>query len=161
MTKVDAVEFTCGDCGAVNRLPREKILALKQSPLCGKCDRPLLRAFDRFFDDLDPSSYIHPLDKDTLEALKRIPGVSTLLRSLIRHSFELFTRLHHHANFVRIGPNQLPTMWARVRASRMPGRRCAARAGLSRARPGRLPSGSVGARLPPRARRACRSSWTT
>ena len=113
MTRVDAVEFTCGECGAVNRLPREKVLNLKASPLCGKCEKPLLRAYDRAFDDLDPDSYIHPLDKETLDALKRIPGVSTLLRSLIRHSFELATRLHHHANFVRVSPTQLPTVWAR------------------------------------------------
>src|SRR5688500_6983006 len=113
MTKVEAVEFTCGECGAVNRLPREKVLALKASPLCGKCDRPLLRAFDRYFDDLDPSTYIHPLDKETLEALKRIPGVSTLLRSMIRHSFELATRLHHHANSVRMSRAQLPRAFAR------------------------------------------------
>lgn len=112
MSRVEAVEFTCGECGAVNRLPREKVMHLKGSPLCGKCDRPLFRAFDRYFDDLDPSSYIHPLDKETLEALKRIPGISTMLRSLIRHSFELATRLHHHANFVRVGPTQLPSLWA-------------------------------------------------
>lgn len=119
MSKVDAVEFTCGECGATNRLPRAKILGLKASPLCGKCEKPLLRAFDRNFDDLDPDSYIHPLDRETLEALKRIPGVSTLLRSLIRHSFELFTRLHHHANFVRVAPDQLPTVWTRFeRAAR-------------------------------------------
>jgi Zn-dependent protease with chaperone function len=113
MTKVEAVEFTCGECGATNRLPREKVLSLKASPLCGKCEKPLLRAFDRTFDDLDPDSYIHPLDRETLDALKRIPGVSTLLRSMIRHSFELATRLHHHANFVRVSPGQLPTVWAR------------------------------------------------
>jgi Zn-dependent protease with chaperone function len=110
---VEAVEFTCGECGAVNRLPREKVLNLKMSPLCGRCEQPLLRAYDRFFDDLDPDSYIHPLDKETLDALKRIPGVSTLLRSLIRHSFELATRLHHHANFVRVSEKQYPTLWAK------------------------------------------------
>ncbi len=108
---VEAVEFTCGECGAVNRLPREKVLNLKVSPLCGRCEKPLLRAFERPFDDLDPDSYIHPLDKETLDALKRIPGVSTLLRSLIRHSFELATRLHHHANFVRVGPTQYASIW--------------------------------------------------
>jgi Zn-dependent protease with chaperone function len=113
MARIDAVEFTCGECGATNRLPRERVLHLKASPLCGKCDAPLFRAFDRFFDDLDPSSYIHPLDKETLEALKRIPGVSTMLRSLIRHSFELATRLHHHANFIQVGPTQLPSLWER------------------------------------------------
>ena len=111
--RVEAVEFTCGECGATNRLSRQKILGLKASPLCGKCDKPLLRAFDRPFGDLDPDSYIHPLDRETLEALKRIPGVSTLLRSLIKHSFELATRLHHHANFVRVSKDQLPTVWAR------------------------------------------------
>ncbi len=106
-----AVEFTCGECGAVNRLPRDKVLNLKVSPLCGRCEKPLLRAYDRPFDDLDPDSYIHPLDKETLDALRRIPGVSTLLRSLIRHSFELATRLHHHANFVRVGPTQYASIW--------------------------------------------------
>jgi Zn-dependent protease with chaperone function len=112
MSRVEAVEFTCGECGAVNRLPRQKVLHLAKSPACGKCDKPLFRAFDRSFDDLDPVSYIHPLDKETLDALKRIPGVSTLLRSLIRHSFELATRLHHHANFVRVSSTQLPSLWA-------------------------------------------------
>ena len=113
MSKVDAVEFTCGECGATNRLPREKVRSLKTSPLCGKCEKPLLRAFDRAFDDLDPDSYIHPLDKETLEALKRIPGVSTLLRSMIRHSFELALRLNHQGNFVRVSKTQLPSVWAR------------------------------------------------
>ncbi len=112
-TPVEAVEFTCGECGAVNRLPRDKVLNLKVSPLCGRCEKPLLRAYERPFDDLDPDSYIHPLDKETLDALKRIPGVSTLLRSLIRHSFELATRLHHHANFVRVGPTQYASVWSR------------------------------------------------
>jgi Zn-dependent protease with chaperone function len=111
MSKANAIEFTCGECGAPNRLPRERVLNLKQSPLCGKCDTPLFRAYDRYFDDLDPGSYIHPLDHETLEALKRIPGISTMLRSLIRHSFELATRLHHHANFLRVGPQQLPSLW--------------------------------------------------
>ncbi len=111
--RVEAVEFTCGECGANNRLTREKILSMKVSPLCGKCEKPLLRAFARPFSDLDPESYIHPLDRETLDALKRIPGVSTLLRSMIKHSFELATRLNHHANFVRVTRTQLPTVYAR------------------------------------------------
>jgi Zn-dependent protease with chaperone function len=109
--KLEAVEFTCGQCGAVNRLPWEKVLHLSGSPQCGKCDNSLLSAFDKSFEDLDPATYTHPLDKESLEALKRIPGVNTLLRSLIRHSFELATRLHHHANFVRIGPEQFASLW--------------------------------------------------
>jgi Zn-dependent protease with chaperone function len=111
MGATDAVEFTCGECGATNRLQRDRVLQLKTSPLCGRCDKPLLRAFDKPLHDLDPESYIHKLDRETLDALKRIPGVSTLLKSLIRHSFELATRLHHHANFVRVGPKQYASLW--------------------------------------------------
>ncbi|HEY4219710.1 MAG TPA: M48 family metallopeptidase, partial [Myxococcota bacterium] len=95
------------------RLPREKVLALKASPICGKCEKPLLRSFDKTFDDLDPDSYIHPLDRETLAALKRIPGVSTLLRSLIKQSFELDLRLEMQANTVRVSKTQLPTIYAR------------------------------------------------
>jgi Zn-dependent protease with chaperone function len=113
MSRADVIEFTCGECGATNRLARDRVLQLKTSPLCGRCEKPLLRAFDRTYDDLDPETYIHPLDKETLEALKRIPGVSTLLKTLIRHSFELATRLHHQANFVRVGPNQYASLWAK------------------------------------------------
>ena len=108
-----AVDFICGECGAQNRLARDKVLNLKVSPLCGRCEKPLLRAYERPFADLDPDSYIHPLDKETLDALRRIPGVSTMLRSLIRHSFELATRLHHHANFIRVSPKQYASLWAK------------------------------------------------
>jgi Zn-dependent protease with chaperone function len=111
MAQTDGVEFTCGECGATNRLQRDRVLNLKTSPLCGRCEKPLLRGFEKPLHDLDPESYIHPLDRETLDALKRIPGVSTLLKSLIRHSFELATRLHHHANFVRVGPTQYASLW--------------------------------------------------
>lgn len=34
----DNLHVTCGHCGTVNRLPREK---LEQSPRCGKCKQPV------------------------------------------------------------------------------------------------------------------------
>lgn len=114
MAQATAVEFTCGECGAQNRLPRERVLHLKSSPLCGRCDTPLFRAFDRDLDDLDPASYIHPLDREALDALRRIPGVTTLLRSLIRHSFELALRIHHHANFIQVDETQLPSVYEKL-----------------------------------------------
>ena len=64
-----ALDFIWGEFGAKNRLAREKVLNLKVSPLCGRCEKPLLRAYDRPFDDLDPDSYIHRLDKETTGVL--------------------------------------------------------------------------------------------
>ena len=100
MSDIEAVEFECGSCEAVNHLPFSKILNLEESPNCGSCNTPLLRHLNNNYDHLDAKTYIHPLDDEAMAALKRIPGVTTLLRSLIRHSFELATRLHHQANFV-------------------------------------------------------------
>jgi Zn-dependent protease with chaperone function len=112
MSDIEAVEFECGACEAVNHLPFQKILDLKNAPLCGGCNESLFRHLDKNYDHLAPETYIHPLDEESLAALKRIPGVTTMLRSLIRHSFELATRLHHQANFVRVGPKQLPEIWS-------------------------------------------------
>tara|TARA_Y100001954_G_scaffold233631_1_gene287364 strand:- start:9 stop:1199 length:1191 start_codon:yes stop_codon:yes gene_type:complete len=111
MSDIEAVEFQCGNCGAVNHLPFAKILDLQESPSCGSCSTPLLRHLEQKYEHLDAKTYIHPLDDEAMAALKRIPGVTTMLRSLIRHSFELATRLHHQANFVRVGPKQLPDLW--------------------------------------------------
>ena len=111
MSDIEAVEFQCGNCGAVNHLPFAKVLDLQESPNCGGCNTPLLRHLEKDYEHLDSKTYVHPLDEEAMAALKRIPGVTTMLRSLIRHSFELATRLHHQANFVRVGPKQLPDLW--------------------------------------------------
>ncbi len=105
------IDFTCSNCGATNRLPRERLVSMAQVPSCGRCDTVLFKSYGQKLEHIAPAAYIHPLDHDALESLKRIPGVSTLLRSLIRHSFELATRLHHHANFVQVSETQLPSVW--------------------------------------------------
>ncbi len=106
------LDFTCAHCGAINQLPREQLLSMERSPRCGRCSNDLLSLFNSNFNQMPASAYIHPLDRETLDALNRIPGVTTLLRSLIKHSFELATRLHHHANFLQVGPKQLSEVWA-------------------------------------------------
>ena len=68
----------------VNRLSRQTILNLTGSPLCGRCDTPFCVPMKGTRQSRS-SSYIHPLDKETLDALKRI-GYQHCC-SLIRHSF--------------------------------------------------------------------------
>src|SRR6185436_2448938 len=54
--------------------------------------------------------YSHPLDRDSLAAVQQIPGVDTLLKKLIEHTFERYDRLFHQASFIRAGDGQLPTL---------------------------------------------------
>lgn len=105
---VEIVEFICGSCQAPNRLKTKQLLRLTRSPRCGKCGSPLFRAMDQSFKELDPVCYQHPLDLEALEKLKRIPGIKTLLRKVIRWTVELNLRLSQAANTVQVTEKQLP-----------------------------------------------------
>ncbi|MEM7588800.1 MAG: M48 family metalloprotease [Myxococcota bacterium] len=122
-----SISFACSSCGAVNRLASRRVMELKKSPQCGKCDASLLSLYDKPLTGLPASCFVHPLDRDALTSLKRLPGVQTLLRGVIRHSFELALRLHHEASFIRVSKSQLPKVWdlfsyahARLGVSQLP-----------------------------------------
>ncbi|MEM7495358.1 MAG: M48 family metalloprotease [Myxococcota bacterium] len=106
-----AIAFRCGGCGAANRIPLRRLMELKKSPQCGKCDAALLSLFDKPLTGVPAPCYVHPLDQEALQALQRVPGVQTILKALIRHSFELAARLHHEASFIRVSKSQLPKLW--------------------------------------------------
>jgi len=114
---IELLEFTCGRCGAVNRLKFERVLSLQGNPKCGGCREPLLSRLYEPFTSLDPCSYVHPLDKEALDALEKIPGIKTLLKWLIKNSAEMTTRLMHHASFIRVGERQVPSLYKRFRTA--------------------------------------------
>lgn len=112
---VELLEFTCGACGAVNRLKVERILQMTGSPKCGGCRQPLLRALDASLKDMSPEAYQHPLDREALSALEKVPGVKTLLKSLIENTNELQGRLSFSSSCLRVGPKQVPSLYERFR----------------------------------------------
>lgn len=105
-----ATEFTCRECGAQNRMGRDGLLSMSQSPSCGRCRVRLLPQYSEPLVRLDPSCYIHDLDRQALEALHQIPGIRTLLRTLLKKSFEVHIRLYHQANYVKVTSRQLPEL---------------------------------------------------
>ncbi len=106
-----SISFRCGGCGATNRIALRRLMELKKSPQCGKCDAALLSLFDKPLNGMPSPCYVHPLDQEALQALQRVPGVKTIFKALIRHSFELAARLHHEASFIRVSKSQLPKLW--------------------------------------------------
>lgn len=104
----------CPSCGVKNSIKKKQILDLKESPACKVCNASLLPHVDAPFTDLSPSAFIHNLDRQMLEALKKIPGVDSVLRALLRHSVELAMRLHHQANFVKASKKQAKGLYTKL-----------------------------------------------
>jgi len=95
MAKVTAIELTCRHCDHVNKLDFQNVINLVKSPSCKKCKKVLLDHFSKPLKGLSPKSYVHELDRKALGALKSVPGVDTLLKTLIQHSFELDGSFSH------------------------------------------------------------------
>lgn len=96
-----SINLTCPSCGVNNALKKAQSLDLKAILLCKSCEAELLVHFTKPLSDISPDAFIHNLDRQMLDALKSIPGVDSVLRSLVRHSFELSMRLHHQGNFLK------------------------------------------------------------
>ncbi len=104
----------CPNCGAKNALKKKDALNLKSSPKCKDCETGLLAHFDSPFMDLSPSGFIHDLDRQMLDALKKIPGIESVLRGVLRHSLELSMRLHHQGNYVQASKHQLSGLYDKL-----------------------------------------------
>ncbi|HWK25364.1 MAG TPA: M48 family metallopeptidase [Solirubrobacter sp.] len=71
---------------------------------------------DQRLKDISPKAYEHPADRAATAALQQIPMMDTVVRRLI----EFGERSVHQqllAGAVRLGPDQLPEVWASHRAS--------------------------------------------
>lgn len=110
-----SLRLTCPHCHTENLVRKNKALALKASPLCKNCENDLLTFFNKPLLSITPDAFIHDLDRQMLAALKKIPGIDGVLRSLLRHSLELSMRLHHQGNFIKASDTQLKSLHEKLR----------------------------------------------
>ncbi len=96
----------CSQCKTKRQLSNKQILSLNSALKCESCSKTLLPYFDKDLSKLTSDSYVHPLDKKALTALKKVPGIDAVLKTLLGPSFELANRLNHQANFIRVKPKQ-------------------------------------------------------
>lgn len=106
--------ISCKNCGAKNSLKKAEILNLTPSLICKACEEELFFHQNRPFDHLSQAAFVHDLDRQMLEALQKIPGISSLLKGLLRHSFELSMRLHHQGNFVLVSKKQARSLYEKL-----------------------------------------------
>lgn len=61
---------------------------------------------------ISPKAYQHPADRAATAALRAIPGLDAVVRKLIELRYERAMRQSLMAASVRVGPEQLPEVWA-------------------------------------------------
>jgi Zn-dependent protease with chaperone function len=61
---------------------------------------------------ISPKAYEHPADRAATAALQSIPMLDAVVRKLTEFQYERALRQMYLANSIRIGPDQLPHVWA-------------------------------------------------
>jgi len=67
--------------------------------------------------ELSPKAYEHPADRAATAALQSIPMLDQVVRKLIEFGYERALRQVFMAGSVKLGPDQLPAVWAAHRAA--------------------------------------------
>ena len=72
---------------------------------------------DQRLKDISPKAYEHPADRAATAALQSIPMLDVVVRKLIEFGYERALRQIFLAGSVKLGPDQLPELWAAHRAA--------------------------------------------
>ncbi len=67
--------------------------------------------------NISPKAYEHPADRAATAALQQIPMLDTVVRKLIEYGYERAFQQLLLASAVKLGEDQLPTVWASHRAA--------------------------------------------
>ncbi|CAM2068902.1 M48 family metallopeptidase [Sulfidibacter corallicola] len=99
--------FPCRHCGAQNRLRPLDIASRVNKVRCGGCSKPFFLDPDAPFPHLTSTAYEHPLDRSALDMLRRVPGVNTVLRFILRELSERRMRMLFVQTAVKTHPEHL------------------------------------------------------
>ena len=66
---------------------------------------------------ISPKAYEHPADRAATAALHSVPMLDTVVRRLIEYGYERALRQELLSGSVRLGPDQLPEVWASHKAA--------------------------------------------
>ncbi len=108
MTSEEHKIIRCRCCQAKNKIPIASVFEGIFQAKCGKCHEELFLKEQAQLSHLSSKMYEHHFDTHALANIKKIPGIDTALKTLIKESYERANRLFHKANTVAVSPKQLP-----------------------------------------------------
>ena len=100
--------ISCRFCQTKNKIPTFPVFEGVMRAKCGKCHEDLFLDEHAQLTHLPSKLYEHPFDTRAMESIQKIPGVDSVLKTLIKESYERANRLFHKANTVSITSKQLP-----------------------------------------------------
>ncbi len=107
----DSKIIPCRFCQTKNKIPVFPVFEGVMQARCGKCHEELFLKEDAQLSHLSSKLYEHPFDTQAMENIQRFPAIDTVLKTLIKESYERANRLFHKANTVAITPKQLPHLY--------------------------------------------------
>ncbi len=69
----------------------------------------------KIFSEIAPSAIQHPLDRTATEQLKKLRGFDILMAKYLEFGFERINRVLNNASNVKVGPQQIPTLYNMLR----------------------------------------------
>ena len=111
---VEPKVLTCRHCGAKNRINPGKVLQKMNKVRCGSCSRSV------FFPEREPlvglpsTAYEHPLDRNALRMLKKVPGIQSILKFIVRELSDRRLKMLHQQAYLKAGPDHLKPLHAMV-----------------------------------------------
>ena len=105
------IVLSCRHCSQKNRIDKHKALYDTDSIKCGKCGKNIFLELDEKLDYFDVEDYVHPLDAKTLDTLKKIPAVTSILKFWVQHTSEMFYKIIHYQNHVKVSAEQFPELY--------------------------------------------------
>lgn len=101
----ESLRQPCRWCGKLNRFKEHS-----PDQRCSRCRLVLAGERHHKWSQVHSDSYIHPLDRQALQALRAIPGVDAILRKLLELTQESYFRTLLTAQAVQVGGEQYPEL---------------------------------------------------
>ncbi len=103
--------IVCRHCSQKNKIDVKAALEQTDKITCGKCKKNIFLNLDEKIDFLDLDEFIHPMDASTMNMVKKIPAVNSILKFLVKHTYEKFFKVLHLQNNMRVSEKQFPEIY--------------------------------------------------
>lgn len=113
--QAQATQTICSICQAVHPFAPETLKKLKLH--CSRCKLPLSQQAHKRFAHMDSAVYKHPYDLESMEALKKQPGVEQLIEKMKPLSKQNYAEAFFAANGLRVNESQYPALHAKLQAA--------------------------------------------
>lgn len=113
-TNNNTITLKCRHCGTETETETKKLIYTLDKYNCKNCGGNIFLDKSEKFDNLSPSVYEHPLEKEALKALRSIPGLDTAVKSMLRNFTDRYFKIFFMQNYVKVSETHLSTLYKKV-----------------------------------------------